>query len=70
MCADHAGDDIPEAMLAGVSRANLTHLVVLISAKLAAAQVSLETLMAELDARETVEEPSSGSSDAAPPEPA
>ncbi len=50
MCAEHVGNDIPEAMLAGVEKPNLTHLVVLISAKLAEARMSVETLLAEREA--------------------
>lgn len=52
-CADHVGDDVPETMvLAGASRPVLTHLVVLLSQKLAAARLSVETLLREQEARE------------------
>lgn len=52
MCAQHVGDDVPETMLAGVARPVLTHLVVLLSQKLAAARLSVETLLAEQEARD------------------
>lgn len=57
MCAAHVGDDIPEAMLAGISRPNLTHLVVLLSAKLADARLSVETLLAEQEAADDLPGP-------------
>ena len=52
MCAEHVGDDVPEAMLAGTARPVLTHLVVLLSQKLAAARLSVETLLAEREAED------------------
>jgi len=52
MCGEHAGNDIPEQMLAGTARHVLTHLVVLLSQKLAAARLSVETLLREQEALE------------------
>ncbi len=41
LCSDHAGNDIPEAVLAGHSREQLTHLLVLASVQLTAARAAL-----------------------------
>ncbi len=41
-CADHAGDDIPEAILANLGREYLTHLVVLLAIKLRDARKPFE----------------------------
>ncbi|HEX8794127.1 MAG TPA: hypothetical protein VF765_24460 [Polyangiaceae bacterium] len=48
--ADHAGDDIPEAYLAPYPRWFLTHLIVLVAIKLAAARRSVEVLLQEREA--------------------
>jgi hypothetical protein len=50
LCQAHAGDNIPEAILADVPRETLTHLVVLLSVKLAEARTSVETLLAQHEA--------------------
>ncbi len=52
MCNEHAGDDIPEAILAGFTRVKLTHSVVLISMKLQEARLSLDILMKQLEEAE------------------
>jgi hypothetical protein len=49
-CDEHAATDIPEALLAGVARPVLTHLVVLLAGKLGAARLSVETLLVEREA--------------------
>lgn len=40
LCEEHAGDDIPEAVLANMDREYLTHLVVLLSVKLKQARAA------------------------------
>lgn len=52
LCQDHAADDIPEAILDKFARTKLTHLIVLISVKLAQARLSVDTLLSQMDALE------------------
>ncbi len=52
MCADHMGDDIPEAVLAGFNRTKITHLVVLLSGKLQEARLSLDILIKQAEEAE------------------
>ncbi len=53
MCGKHAGDDIPEAVMAGMSRTKITHLVVLLSTKLLQTRVSVDTLLKQIEASDT-----------------
>lgn len=50
MCGQHAGDSIPEAVLAGYPREFLTHAVVLLAVKLSEARLSVETLLQQHEA--------------------
>lgn len=49
LCNDHAGDDIPEAVMAGFSRVKLTHLVVLLSMKLQESRLAVDLLIKQAE---------------------
>jgi hypothetical protein len=55
--SDHAGDDIPEALLAPYPRVFLSHLCVLLAVRVAEARRSVEVLLEEREAREGVAVP-------------
>lgn len=68
-CATHAGNDLPELMLAKVSRVQLTHAFVMVSERLQEARRAVETLLAERSATAAAatEPPPPAEDDSAPP---